>query len=99
MIRIDPTMCVGCNACIRACPVNDANISQRIEGRDVIDVNEKTVSAAEPASKPVPTMQDITMMIPDGFSVISKAERRSRCLWLHLFVWLLAAAGKTSLKC
>lgn len=34
-------MCVGCNACIRACPVNDANISQRIEGRDVIDVNEK----------------------------------------------------------
>lgn len=41
MIRIDPTMCVGCNACIRACPVNDANISQRIEGRDVIDVNEK----------------------------------------------------------
>ena len=41
MIRIDPEKCVGCNACIRACPVNDANIAQTINGKNIISVNEK----------------------------------------------------------
>ena len=41
MIRIDPSKCVGCNACIRACPVNDANISETVDGRNVITVNDK----------------------------------------------------------
>ena len=41
MIRINPEKCVGCNACIRACPVNDANIAQTIDGRNIISVNEK----------------------------------------------------------
>ena len=39
MIRIDPSKCVGCNACIRACPVNDANISETVDGRNVITIN------------------------------------------------------------
>ena len=41
MIRIDPAKCVGCNACIRACPVNDANKSETIDGRIVIAINDK----------------------------------------------------------
>lgn len=41
MIRIEPSKCVGCNACIRACPVGDANISENIGGRNVITINDK----------------------------------------------------------
>ena len=41
MIRINPAKCVGCNACIRACPVNDANKSETIDGRIVITINDK----------------------------------------------------------
>ncbi len=41
MIRIDPEKCVGCNACIRACPVNDANIAQTIHGKNIISINDK----------------------------------------------------------
>ncbi len=41
MIRIDPAKCVGCNACIRACPVNDANKSETIDGKTVIAINDK----------------------------------------------------------
>lgn len=41
MIRINPAKCVGCNACIRACPVNDANKSETIDGRTVITINDK----------------------------------------------------------
>ncbi len=41
MIRIEPSKCVGCNACIRACPVNDANISENVNGRNVITINDK----------------------------------------------------------
>lgn len=40
MIRIDPSLCVGCNACIRACHVNHANLSQNVGGKDVINVND-----------------------------------------------------------
>ena len=48
MVRIDPSLCIGCNVCIRACPVIDANNSHNVNGRDVIDINEKTASAAVP---------------------------------------------------
>ncbi len=41
MIRIAPEKCVGCNACIRACPVNDANIAQTIHGKNIISINDK----------------------------------------------------------
>lgn len=41
MIRINPEKCVGCNACIRACPINDANIAETIHGNIVISVNDK----------------------------------------------------------
>lgn len=41
MVRIDPSLCIGCNACIRACPVIDANNSNNVNGRDVIDINDK----------------------------------------------------------
>ena len=41
MVKIEPNLCVGCNACIRACPVNNANMSQKIGGKTVITVNDK----------------------------------------------------------
>lgn len=40
MIRIKPNLCVGCNACVRACPLNEANVSQKINGKTVISINE-----------------------------------------------------------
>ncbi len=40
MIKIDPDKCVGCNACIRACPVNDANVAQINDGKSIISINE-----------------------------------------------------------
>ena len=40
MIRIDSEKCVGCNACIRSCPVNDANIAQTVNGRNIISIND-----------------------------------------------------------
>lgn len=40
MIRIEPNLCVGCNACVRACPLNEANVSQEINGKTVISINE-----------------------------------------------------------
>lgn len=41
MVRIEPSLCVGCNACIRTCPVSDANMSQKIDGKTIISVNDK----------------------------------------------------------
>ena len=40
MIRIDETKCVGCNACIRACPVNEANVAHTIDERNIISIND-----------------------------------------------------------
>ena len=31
--------CTGCNKCIRACPVEGANISVSLEGRQIVHVN------------------------------------------------------------
>lgn len=42
IINVDTDKCVGCNACVRACPVNDANIAQMDENgvlKIVIDDN------------------------------------------------------------
>ncbi|MCI7767917.1 MAG: methyl-accepting chemotaxis protein [Oscillospiraceae bacterium] len=41
MVRIKPELCVGCNACIRACPVNDANMSHKSGDRTIININDK----------------------------------------------------------
>ena len=41
MVRIDTDLCVGCNACIRACPVNDANMSSTVGNKTVITINDK----------------------------------------------------------
>ncbi len=41
MIQIDTNKCIGCNACIRACPVNDANIAQTINRKNIISVNDE----------------------------------------------------------
>lgn len=40
MVKIDTDLCVGCNACIRACPVNDANMSCMMDNRSVITIND-----------------------------------------------------------
>ncbi len=40
MIQINSEKCVGCNACIRACPVNGANIAQSINGKTIISVQD-----------------------------------------------------------
>ena len=40
MIRINPEKCVGCNACIRACPINEANVAQIIDGNNIISIND-----------------------------------------------------------
>lgn len=41
MIQINPELCVGCNACIRACPVNEANIAQISQDKNVISVTDE----------------------------------------------------------
>ena len=41
-IVLDPEKCVGCNACVRACPVIDANVAQTDEnGQLIIHVDEE----------------------------------------------------------
>lgn len=41
-ITIDESKCVGCNSCVRECPVNDANVAKLDEnGRMVIGVDEE----------------------------------------------------------
>ncbi len=40
-IYLDPNKCVGCNACVRACPVMDANVAKTDEnGRLIIHIDE-----------------------------------------------------------
>ena len=41
MIKIDAEKCVGCNACIRACPVNEANVAETVDARNIISINDK----------------------------------------------------------
>ena len=41
-IRLNPDKCVGCNACVRACPVIDANIASTDEsGNLIIQIDEE----------------------------------------------------------
>ncbi len=41
-IYLDPNKCVGCNACVRACPVIDANVARTDEnGRLIIHIDEE----------------------------------------------------------
>lgn len=49
VIVVDPTKCVGCNACVRNCPAPEANVTKRLEdGRFVTTVNpEKCITCGE----------------------------------------------------
>jgi len=41
-IYLDPNKCVGCNACVRACPVIDANVAKtNEEGKLIIHIDEE----------------------------------------------------------
>ena len=48
-IVVIPENCVGCNACVRACPAPEANITKRLEdGRFITTVNpEKCICCGE----------------------------------------------------
>ncbi len=41
MVKINPDKCVGCNACIRACPVHNANMSRKSDGKTIITINDQ----------------------------------------------------------
>jgi len=41
MIKIDKGKCVGCNSCVRICPIHDANKAYRVDDRTVVDIDEK----------------------------------------------------------
>lgn len=41
MVRILSEKCVGCNACIRVCPLTDANMTRTENGRIIISINDK----------------------------------------------------------
>ena len=41
MIKIDKEKCVGCNSCVRICPIHDANKAYRVDDRTVVDIDEK----------------------------------------------------------
>lgn len=34
IIKVDPSKCIGCNKCVRVCPVHEANVTQLAEGSD-----------------------------------------------------------------
>ena len=43
-ITNDPTKCVGCNRCIKNCPIDEANISQSVDGKIFVRMdNEKCI--------------------------------------------------------
>ena len=49
IIIVRPDKCVGCNACVRACPAPEANITKMLEdGRFITNVNsDKCISCGE----------------------------------------------------
>lgn len=48
-VTVDKSKCIGCNACVRVCPVHEANVAELIdESRSVININpEKCISCGE----------------------------------------------------
>ena len=63
IIQVDKIRCVGCNACVRACPVGDANVAKMDdEGnlRIIIDDEKciKCVACIQPCSHDARTFED-----------------------------------------
>lgn len=79
MITIDKIKCVGCNACIRSCPVPTANIATTDEqGRQIVTVNtDDCIKCGECVRSCVHGARDYTDATDNFFAALNRREKIS----------------------
>ena len=79
MITIDKTKCVGCNACIRSCPVPTANVATTDEqGRQIVVVNtDDCIKCGECIRGCVHGARDYTDAMDNFFGALGRREKIS----------------------